>query len=72
MRKLRLREVWFTCLKSMNLSFEFEPDSNIYILDHSPEDLRVYCLYTSSMDCNRCYSFTEKKKKGLEETLWSN
>lgn len=35
--------------KSTNLSLE--PDSGIYILDHSPVVLKVYCLDTSSMDC---------------------
>lgn len=44
-----------TYLKSMNISFEFEPDSNVYILDHCPVDLRVCCLDTISMDCKRCY-----------------
>lgn len=39
-----------TCPKSMNLSFQFEPDVNIYILDDAPEVLRLHGLDASSMD----------------------
>lgn len=44
----------------MNLIFEFEPDSNIYTLDHFPVDLRDYCLETNYL----LFIYKKKKKDG--------
>lgn len=48
--------------KSINLSFELEPVSNIYILDHSLQQCSKPLIF-EFVDCNRCYSFTKQGVK---------